>query len=393
MSEFINNKEKRIKELLEFSRGIINDEDGFALVQKYKETLDNITPYDMFEMENRQLQMRIKPQQIKDKIEKIMNVIYSSLKNYNWEKPEKGHPLYNLIQENRELEKILHQIKLSIQKKNFSKFSENINKLPNFNNHYIRKENILFPYLEKALSNHLPLQVMWSLHDDIRKKWKTIVKIIDEEKQFCQVIYEQIGELFFLMYGMIFKEDLVVFPIAMESISKLDWQKMIHQEFEIGFSYIDVPVVNKAKLSEKTDEMDSLKQIFFKVETGELSHNQIEIIFNSLPIDITFIDKNDEVRYFSSPKDRFFPRSPAIIGRKVQNCHPPESVHIVEKILNSFKSGEKEKAEFHIQMRGKFIQIRYFALRDDDNKYMGTLEVSQDITEIRKLDGEKRLLD
>ncbi len=112
MSEFINNREKRIKDLLEFSNGIINDEDGFALVQKYKETLDNITPFDMFEMENRQLKMGIKSKQIKNKIEKIMNVIYSSLKNYEWEKPVKDHPLYNLMQENRELEKILHQIKI-----------------------------------------------------------------------------------------------------------------------------------------------------------------------------------------------------------------------------------------------------------------------------------------
>ncbi|OPX25971.1 MAG: hypothetical protein B1H06_06605 [Candidatus Cloacimonas sp. 4484_143] len=117
------------------------------------------------------------------------------------------------------------------------------------------------------------------------------------------------------------------------------------------------------------------------------------MILNTIPLDITFIDENDEVRYFSNPKDRFFPRSPAIIGRKVQKCHPPESVHVVEKILDSFKAGTRDEASFHIQMKGKVIQIRYFAVRNENGNYLGTLEVGQDVTEIRDLEGEKRLLD
>ena len=142
----------------------------------------------------------------------------------------------------------------------------------------------------------------------------------------------------------------------------------------------------------KTDIMNSVSDIFWKVETGELHKDQLELLLNTLPLDITFVDENDEVRYFSNPKDRFFPRSPAIIGRKVQKCHPPESVHIVEKIIEDFKAGIKKEAKFWVQMKGKFILIKYFAMHDDDGIYRGILEVSQDITEIKKLEGEKRLL-
>jgi len=115
--------------------------------------------------------------------------------------------------------------------------------------------------------------------------------------------------------------------------------------------------------------------------------------FNHLPVDITIVDENDRVLFFNKAKDRFFPRSPAVVGRAVQNCHPPESVHKVEEIIEAFRSGKREKADFWIQMRGKFILIQYFALRDEAGAYRGVIEVSQDVTAIRKLEGERRLLD
>jgi DUF438 domain-containing protein len=117
------------------------------------------------------------------------------------------------------------------------------------------------------------------------------------------------------------------------------------------------------------------------------------MLLNNLPVDITFIDENDEVLYFSGAKDRIFPRSKAIIGRKVQNCHPPESVHIVNEIITAFRNGQNDHADFWIQMKSRFINIRYFALRNEQGLYKGTIEVSQDVTEIRSLQGECRLLE
>jgi PAS domain S-box-containing protein len=124
-----------------------------------------------------------------------------------------------------------------------------------------------------------------------------------------------------------------------------------------------------------------------------MSAEQALFIFNTLPVDITFVDENDKVRFFNRAKERLFPRSPAIVGRAVQNCHPPESVHLVEKIIESFRLGKKDRADFWIQMKGMFILIQYYAIRNEEGEYKGVLEVSQDVTDIRRLEGQKRLPD
>ena len=128
-------------------------------------------------------------------------------------------------------------------------------------------------------------------------------------------------------------------------------------------------------------------------ETGTLSRNEMEAILDNLPVDLTFIDKEDSVKYFNKAEERIFKRPKSVIGRKVQKCHPQKSVHIVNKILDAFKAGEKNVAEFWIQLNDRLIYIRYFAVRDRSGKYLGTVEVTQDITKIKKIEGEKRLLD
>jgi len=128
-------------------------------------------------------------------------------------------------------------------------------------------------------------------------------------------------------------------------------------------------------------------------ETGSLSEEEIESVLNSLPVDITFVDKEDTVRYFSQSKGRIFPRAKAVIGRKVQQCHPQESLQKVVQILEDFKSRRRDVAEFWINLKGRLIYIRYFAVRDGDGKYLGCLEVTQDITDVQKITGERRLLD
>lgn len=391
MTELIDNQQKRRNSLLNFSKGMIQGKDGKKLLEKYSEALEHITPHDMIAMEEEQLKMGITPQQIKDKIEKVMNVLSEPLKKYKWEKPQEGHPLYYLMQENRELEKQLKRLKSNLKEKNFNDFRENFSALSQMENHYLRKENILFPYLERVWKHCRPLAVMWSLHDDIRMSIRRITGILSEKEDFDTELYDQIGNLFFLIYGMIFKEELVIYPAAMDTLPPEHWRKISAQSSEIGYSLIEPPATKAARIPSRKTEIGDAEAIF-ETETGSLSSRQIEEIFNSLPIDLTFIDEKGEVKFFSKPKDRFFTRSPAIIGRKVQKCHPPESVHVVQKILDSFKSGDKDEASFHIQMKGKFIFIRYFAIRSE-GEYLGTLEVSQDVTQIRKLKGEKRLLD
>ena len=136
-----------------------------------------------------------------------------------------------------------------------------------------------------------------------------------------------------------------------------------------------------------------MPEIMIPLNTGVLTQDQIDLMLKTLPVDITFVDENDEVRYFSQTPDRLFPRTPAIIGRAVQNCHPASSVHTVQKILDDFRSGKRKVAEFWIKMGEVFVYIRYFAMFDEAGKYRGTLEVSQEISHIQSLQGERRLLD
>ncbi|MEA1973261.1 MAG: PAS domain-containing protein, partial [Candidatus Cloacimonadota bacterium] len=342
MSEFINNSEKRVDAILQFSLGMLNKKNGSLLFEKYKDELESMTPHDVIEMQDRQINLDVSIADIKIHLEKVLNVVSSALEKYQWEKPTEGHPIFYLMQENRELEKVLSKIKAAIINDDFSQMVELFKNLQNYENHMIRKENILFPYIEKLWDNYGCLKIMWSLHDDIRKNLKTIVQLFKTQKKITPEINKLIGEIFFLMYGMIFKEELIVYPVAIETFSDTDWQKIQEQSLEIGYSYIETPQ-NITPLK-KENPKSSISDLFWKVETGELSKKQLELLLNHLPFDVTFVDENDEVRFFSRPKDRFFPRSPAIIGRKVQDCHPPESVHIVKKIVEEFKAGNKTEA-------------------------------------------------
>ena len=403
MSEFINNKEKRLQDLLAFSQGIMAGEDGRQLMDKYRESINSITPHDMLAMEDRQLQLGITPGAIKEDIEKVINTFFKSLAKYPWEKPVPDSFLGHLMRENQALTEKLQQIKEVLksyrgqEEINFQKMKpallDKFQQLQEFEPHYVKKENILFPYLEKTWDNYRPLTVMWSLHDDIRKALKQIITMLEQPGTAWQNFSELLGQYFFLVFGMIQKENLIIYPIATETVSAEEWAEMYQQSFEYPFPFIDQPVraadaQGKIASHDRAVEVDG-----FKSETGQMTYEQVLLAFNHLPVDITFVDENDKVRFFNRAKDRFFPRSPAIIGRDVKNCHPPESVHVVEQIVSEFRNGNRDSADFRIKMQGKYILIQYFAVRDDAGTYRGVIEVSQDITEMVQLTGEKRLLE
>jgi DUF438 domain-containing protein len=192
---------------------------------------------------------------------------------------------------------------------------------------------------------------------------------------------------------MIYKEEHILFPMTLETLNDDDWAKVMSGEEEIGYAWIEPekgwqPTSAAAQIEVMAGKVGSLN-----LDTGQLTAEQVNLMLTHLPVDLSFVNENDEVIYYSNTEDRIFPRSPGIIGRKVQNCHPPKSIDMVEKILDEFKAGNKDTADFWIQMRGRFILIRYFALRDSKGAYKGCLEVSQDVTDIRSLQGQKRLLD
>jgi len=262
--------------------------------------------------------------------------------------------------------------------------------------HYQRKENLLFPFLERRGVSG-PASVMWALHDDIRAGWKALAQALDTPSDYealVQDLDERVEPLATMIREMIYKEERILFPMAQEALEPAEWLAIWEQGEEIGYAF----GVAKGKEPPASPEAEpapirsALAATLWPLDTGALSPEEVNLLLTHLPVDITFVDDTDTVRYFSHGLERIFPRTPAIIGRQVQKCHPPDSVHVVNRILDDFRAGRRDTAEFWIQMGERFIHIRYFAMRDAEGTYRGTLEVSQDVTEIRQLTGERRIL-
>ena len=244
-----------------------------------------------------------------------------------------------------------------------------------------------------------PSQVMWSIHDDIRAYLKKTREAF-ARKDFLQT-EKSLKEAIQTIRDMIYKEEHILFPASLDMLTQKEWIKVKEGEADIGFSWV-VPdkgwpqeIIEEVEKGVPGKPVEVLKDVTgaLGLNTGQMTLDQINLMLTHLPVDLTFVDENDRVAYYSEGLERIFPRSPAIIGREVRNCHPPKSVHLVNNILDAFKSGARDKAEFWIELGGRFIYIRYFAVRDIKGYYRGTLEVSQDLTEIRKLEGQRRLLD
>jgi DUF438 domain-containing protein len=178
----------------------------------------------------------------------------------------------------------------------------------------------------------------------------------------------------------------------METLTETEWAEVRRGEDELGYA-LSRPAADWPGGAAGMERSAERSAGLLGLLTGEISLEQLNLILTHLPVDLSFVDENDEVRFYSEGPSRIFPRSPAVIGRKVQNCHPPKSVHTVQEILDSFRAGRQDQAEFWIQLRGSFIHIRYLAVRDKAGGYRGCLEVSQDATHVRGLEGERRLLD
>ncbi len=263
-------------------------------------------------------------------------------------------------------------------------------------NHYLREENVLFPYLEKH-GIVGPPAIMWQEHDKIRALKKTLCEGADAAGNLPA---EELGkrlqgvaeELTAMLESHFYKENNILFPAALEVLTDEEWASTLRQFGEIGYWKVLPAGQTAAKETEETAPAPIPVDGEVPFAIGSLPLQALEPILNTLPVDLTFVDAQDTVRYFSQTRERIFPRTAAIIGRKVQQCHPEKSVHVVNQILEDFRNNRRDSAEFWIQSGGHFILIRYYAVRRED-RYLGCVEVTQDATEIRALQGEKRLLD
>jgi len=243
---------------------------------------------------------------------------------------------------------------------------------------------------------------MWTEHNQIRDRNKELHNLMENHTSVeFQDFQKQLGEIAGVLRSFLsdhfFKENNILFPSALRVITNDEWEEIRKEFDEIGyccFTPLRLTVPRETKEVKKEETEESVKaEKMLQFETGSLSEEEVEAVLDSLPVDISFVDKEDQVKYFNKAEGRIFVRTKAVIGRKVQQCHPQKSVHVVSSILEAFKAGKKDVAEFWIQMNDRLIHIRYLAVRDKSGNYLGTLEVTQDITNIKKIEGEKRLLD
>ncbi len=328
-----------------------------------------------------------------------------------------GHPVHTYLQENKALRRILKRMRPLLKQVPRGTRREELQgvleDLKDIEIHYRRKENQLFPYLERVEFTG-PSKVMWGKHDEIRTQLREFENACKREDWSR---FSAVGRgLLRAVRRMIFMEEKILFPTSLKRLSEKQWAEIRQGEGEIGYAWVqpgnlwDPSVVIAASAAKElgtregsgaatADEAPPAAGAAgeapaeIHLDVGALLPQQINLMLKILPIDVTYVDENDRVRYYSQGRERIFPRSPAVIGRTVQNCHPPDSVRIVEKILESFKQKEKDTAEFWLTFNNRFIHIRYFALYDQEGLYRGVVEVSQDVTDIRELKGQRRLLE
>ncbi len=317
-----------------------------------------------------------------------------------------GHPVDTFKKENRELEKVIAELDKKYGEapglkdpKDISSFFLEIkslfNQLSDVEKHYLRKENLLFPYLEKYGITGPP-KVMWGKHDETRALLKAAAEVLDVSNEISPEEVQAIIDLVLrpasdAVKDMIMKEEQILLPMATDRLTEAEWYEVYKQTLDIGFCLYDPEFEWKPELEEAGNTKDPDNEVI-QLASGSFTKRELNAILNSLPVDMTFVDKDEKVKYFSQGKERIFHRTRAILNRDVKMCHPPSSVGVVEQILDDFSSGRESSAPFWIQMKDRFIHIEYFALHDDDGNFLGTLEVSQDLTSKRALEGEQRIL-
>lgn len=406
MSEFINNESKKRREQLKaLILSVHAGKDTELAKKEFKEQFGEVSTKEISEMEQSLIKddgvtiqeiqslCDIHAAVFEGSISDIHNVL-SGVTN------EPGHPLRVFKEENEAIEKLikeeiepyLHQSgKTMILMLRIA-----FDRLWEIDKHYARKEYLFFPHLEKK-GITAPPKVMWGVDDEIRADIKKAMTALSEVDFDEEDIKAKVNTAIKRVRDMIMKEDNILAPLLEENLKFFNWVAADLGSDEIGY-FLERPKVKWNQEGGKSEEV--IEKAINKVVEGEipfsagsLSATEVNAILNTVPVDMTFVDKDGHVKYFTSGKERLFPRPQTVIGRHVTMCHPPGSVDVVEEIISRLQSGKKDHEDFWIQMGPKFVHIRYFAVRDEQGEYLGVLEVSQDIKPLRELVGEKRLAD
>jgi len=381
-------------------------------IRQFRSGCDSLSPEEVSEAFTRLSHKNLRYENNPQVITFYQDVIEEKLSSGAINRFPPGHPARVYLEENRLLRSLFSRIRHADPRRDKDKFKAIFDRICTVEKHFVRKENQLFPLLEKHGWDS-PSKNMWAFHDDIRARLKEVRQALEQDDA------DKVATLFpYLqseMERLMGVEEQRLLPNAMNMLEESEWIDMRIGDEEIGWMLDEIPPPYPASPREPQPEPEQAaeaqaprrrkstpkraKELPFSIENadhfdeGYLTPEQVNLIFKFLPVDITYVNEDDRVVFYNRGDERVFPRSANIIGREVKLCHPPKSVDQVLRILEEFKKGTKDHADFWITMRGRFIHIRYFAVRDKQKNYRGVIEMSQDVTEIRALEGEQRLLD
>jgi uncharacterized protein len=379
---------------------------------RFEELIADVEATEIAAMEQKLIEGGVPDSEVKRLCDVHVQVFADALEGHEEVKVPAGHPIDTFRRENQALLQVTASLRKVAERIGEPPVREEwerlkpalggvLERLLEADKHYLRKENQLFPFLEKH-GVEGPSKVMWAIHDDIRDLLKQAREALAEDEASLAVSTAQAVAK--MADDMVTKEEQVLYPMAIDTLTDEEWRDIRAGEDEIGYALIgDVPSWPAGAIQAAAGAVAAAYPSApgpsaagagdeLPLTTGALTLDQLDLMLTALPVDISFVDENDEVRFYSEG-ERVFPRSPGVIGRKVQNCHPPASVHKVQQIIHAFRAGQKDVAEFWIEIQDRFLHIRYFAMRDPHGAYRGTVEMVQDVTHIRGLEGQRRLLD
>ncbi|MDO4779138.1 MAG: DUF438 domain-containing protein [Tissierellia bacterium] len=413
MKNYINIDEKKLKEAFSIKKAYAMGEISLDMANaQMKAHIGNITPAELAYIEQT-YEEKVDDECIKENIEEMLAIYEGVLNNDSEKTILKGHPIQNYIDENNAIRNVIKNIENLLQNKYIKNvWDEQFEYLNLWKIHLSRKQNQLYSILERKGFDR-PTTTMWLYDNEVRDRITELIEYVKSEFDL-KSLEEKFYEFKEYILDLMEKEETILYPTSLEMISEKEFAEMAIGDIEIGYCLISSPKFEHVEtISESENEnsrngsfKDELSKLLSKynigswtedtpmnVKQGIMSLNQINLLFQHLPVDISYVDEKDIVAFYSDTKHRVFPRSKGVIGRKVQNCHPSSSVHMVEEIINKFRSGEKDKAEFWINKPGIFIYILYVAVRDSNGFFRGVMEMMQDCSHIRSLEGSRTLLD
>jgi DUF438 domain-containing protein len=387
----INNREYRQKVIRELIRDLHDGKSVDEVKGRFEAAFDGVSAQEIAQAEQALIAGGLPVTEVQRLCDVHAAVFKGSIEEIHASGPADipGHPANTLKLENHAIEVLAGEVRQQLIFPS-GKLVEKLRKLGEIDRHYLKKENLFFPYMEQY-GITAPPKVMWGVDDEIREKLRAVLK--EAEAGDAPGLREKVEAVLGSIQEMVFKEENIMLPMLLENLTQDEWKRIADDAQEFGFCLIDpppewVPSAGQAQVPRQ----EAAASGAVVLPTGALAKEELIGLLNTLPFDVTFVGKDDTVRYFSENAERIFPRTRTVIGRKVSNCHPPASVHIVEQLVEDLRSGRKDHEDFWIKMGGKYVLIRYFAVRSGSGEYLGVLEVTQDIGPIQTIHGEKRLV-